>query len=169
MCRMSGEIFAVGKKFSMSNDTVLLEILAEVRVLYHRSRSPGTVPDGGTRKEVNVLTGEYGYLELMTLRFDNREYLRIRSFHILEPRDSALTARSRVIFTSTTLCYICDIHTRMHNVSPCSLTQQGDESVSGDFAERDFMRNRLGEISYGVAVWRFIEVPHNIMITCMCI
>lgn len=169
---MSGEIFAVGKKFAMSNDTVMM-------VLLDARRSTGPLPPSSvsrygsgrrdTGKEVNVLTGEYGYLELMTLRFDNREYLRIRSFHILEPRDSALTARSRVIFTSTMLCYICDIHTRMHNVSPCSLTQQGDESVSGNFAERDFTRNRLGEISYGVAVWRFIEVPHNIMITCMCI
>lgn len=149
---------------------VLLEMLAEVRVLYsHSPQSPGAVPDdGGTREGggINVLTGEYGYLELMTLRFDNREYLRSRSFRILEPRDSGSPCTipySRVL----RLCYIRGIHTRMHNVSPCSLTQQGDESVSGDFAERDFTRNRPGEISYDVAVWRFIEVSHNIMITCL--
>lgn len=55
---------------------------------------------GRGRRRVTVLPREYGYLGLVTLRFDNWEYLRSRSFRILEPRDSVLSLLDLVVFTT---------------------------------------------------------------------
>jgi len=68
----------------------------EVRAFYTHPWFPGVIPDNGGMRGGSKRTPGGSYLELMTLRFDNREY-RSRSFRILEPRDSALPARSHRI------------------------------------------------------------------------
>lgn len=57
---------------------------------------------------------------------------------------------------------ICGIHVRIHNVSPYSLTQQGDER----FPEISSSETVL-EISYDVAMWHFIEASYNVKIECV--
>jgi len=97
--------------------------------------------DGGVG--VTVFSRDYGYLGLMTLRFDNREYPRTRSFRILEPR--ALSAQ--VSSHSRTRVLHRALHTRYTRISSVFIHATGRrESVSGDFVERDFMRDRRAEI-----------------------
>jgi hypothetical protein len=72
--------------------------------------------------EVTVFSRDHGYLGLMTLRFDNREYPRTRSFRILEPRALSAQVSSR----SRTRVLHRALHTRRTRISSCSFTRQAD-------------------------------------------
>jgi len=105
---------------------------------------------------VTVFSRDYGYLGLMTLRFDNREYPRTRSFRILEPR--ALSSRSRRTraLECCTVRYIRGIHVypRVHSRDRQTRERFRRFRRAGLYA-RPSRRN------CNVAA-RFIEVSHNI-------
>lgn len=100
----------------------------------------------------------------MTLRFDNREYLRSRSFRILEPRDSVLSLLDLVVFTTYHyVLRVCGIHIRIHNVFSIFAHAAGRRERF-----QRFRRARtVLEISYDVAMWHFIEASYSVKIECV--
>lgn len=146
--------------------------LAKARIL-----SPPSVSRRGFGRqweagEVTVLPWEYGYLGLMTLRFDSREYLRSRSFRILEPRDSPSSLSLSLSFysilsyscTANAVCHACNIHTRARSLTHAYErryirnafvhTQRGGERALSEISSGGTLarRERPREISRDVAV-----------------
>jgi len=132
---------------------------AEIRAFYTHPRFPGVIPDNGGMRGGSKCTPGGSMVTWNLWRYGSTTESTVVALSASLSRETRLSLHDLIVFTGAALCY----HTRIRNVSSCSLTQQRDESASGGFVERDFTRNRLGEISYGVAV----EISHNVVIVCV--